>query len=106
MAEQEDLYGDGDSPTPDQAPPAEEPAADTDPKADVKEGKTALLDESICPGMKPGDEVVLKIVGVHDGQYSVSYSPAPKEESPEPGEPGESPAPADAPGAGGGSLYE
>lgn len=50
-------------------------------------GETAVLPKSICPGMKPGDEMVLKIVRVHDDQYEVAYAPEPKgesEESPEP----------------------
>jgi hypothetical protein len=43
--------------------------------------ETALIPQSLCPGMKPGDELVLKIDRVHGEEYEVSY--APKEESPE-----------------------
>lgn len=50
-------------------------------------GETATIPSSLCPGMKEGDEIVLKIVGVADGQYQVAYAPeegaeAPKEEGP------------------------
>ena len=38
-------------------------------------GAQYTIPADICPGMKPGDEMVLKIVGVNDGQYTVSYSP-------------------------------
>lgn len=37
--------------------------------------KTALIPSSLCPGMDIGDEVVLKIVGVHEEEYEVAYSP-------------------------------
>lgn len=39
-------------------------------------GETATIPESLCPGMKEGDEIVLKIVGKSDGQYQVAYAPA------------------------------
>ena len=49
-------------------------------------GKTALIDSSICPGMKPGDMLNLRIEKVLDsGEYSVSYQK--DEESSEPDEP-------------------
>lgn len=43
--------------------------------------KTALIPSSLCPGMDVGDEVVLKIVGVHEDEYEVSYSPEEKNET-------------------------
>jgi len=38
-------------------------------------GETALLPKSLCPGMKPGDEIMLKIDSVQEDQYVVSYPP-------------------------------
>jgi hypothetical protein len=77
------------------AAPAE---AETEKPGETEEtGETALLPKNICPGMSPGDELVLKVVRVHGDQYEVSYSPAPKEEEEAP--PEESgPAKADLPG--------
>ena len=45
-------------------PPEERDPGDT---------KTALIPESLCPGMSVGDEVTLKIVAVHEGEYEVVY---------------------------------
>lgn len=42
------------------------------------DGITALINSEICPGMKPGDEMVLHIDKVLDGQYQVSYAPEPE----------------------------
>jgi hypothetical protein len=41
------------------------------------EGETALLPKSILGGkdFQPGDEVVLKIVGMHDDEVEVAYAP-------------------------------
>ena len=33
------------------------------------------LPADICPGMKEGDEMVLKIDSIKDGKYTVSYAP-------------------------------
>jgi hypothetical protein len=52
------------------------------------EGKTALINSDICPDMKPGDEMVVKIERVMDGQYEVSYAPEPEHEDMEHGERG------------------
>lgn len=38
-----------------------------------KDSQTALLPKSLCPGMKVGDTVTLKIEEIHDGDYAVSY---------------------------------
>jgi hypothetical protein len=37
--------------------------------------ETAVLPKSICPDMKVGEEMVLKIVGVDEDSYQVSYAP-------------------------------
>ncbi len=36
-------------------------------------GATALVAKSVCPGMKPGDTIPLKIEQVTDSQYVCSY---------------------------------
>lgn len=38
-------------------------------------GNTAVLPSELCPGMKVGDKLVLKIVGVDDDSYEVAYKP-------------------------------
>lgn len=65
------------------------PDSDGAPAAEPKEdegGETALVPKSLCPGMKPGDELVLKIVAVQEDQYQVAYE-SKDEESSEPAEP-------------------
>jgi len=64
-------------------------------RAAATEGKTALIDSDICPGMKPGDEMVVKIRRVMDKQYEVEYSPEPKDKESGPGEGEASAAPKD-----------
>ena len=37
--------------------------------------KTVLVDSSLCPGMKPGDEFTVRVEKVLDsGEYSLSYT--------------------------------
>jgi hypothetical protein len=65
--------------------PEKKPAEGSDETEGAKgEGQTALVPESLCPGMKPGEEMVVRIKSVMDGQYEVEYSPEPdkKEEAP------------------------
>jgi hypothetical protein len=52
------------------------------------EGETALLPKSILGGkdFKPGEEVVLKIVRMHDDEVEVAYAPAKPGEGEEHGE--------------------
>ena len=53
-------------------PMAEESA----PQEEVSEdsAKTALVDSSLCPGMKPGDEFTVRVEKVLDsGEYQISY---------------------------------
>ncbi len=44
---------------------------------------TALVAKSVCPGMKPGDTIPLKIEQVTDSQYVCSYEGGGAEESQE-----------------------
>ncbi len=48
--------------------------------ADEQDGEeqTALLPKSICPGMKPGEELVLLIKQVLDSEYVAAYAPKKK----------------------------
>lgn len=109
----EDYYGEADmggDVAPQQKPKA---GGDKGEESEKDSGtKTALINSDICPGMKPGEEMVVKIERVLDsGEYEVSYAPEPekKEEKPEEGG-GEAQMAGAAPeGAGGGgmaSLYE
>lgn len=60
-------------------------AAGAKEPAEGESGETALLPKSILGGkeFKPGEEVVLKVVNVHDDQVEVAYATGEsKEESP------------------------
>lgn len=70
----EDYYGDAD-----ETPATATATADTETE-DSEPTKTALIDSAICPGMQPGDEMVVKIEKVMDKEYLVSYAPEPEEE--------------------------
>lgn len=72
-----DYYEDG--------PPAEQTdgKGGMEPKDLDDNGKTALIPESLCPGMDVGDEVVLEIVGVHEDEYEVKYAPKKEEKTKE-----------------------
>ena len=65
-----DYYNDG----PEQESPSEQssPGEEKDPR----DSKTALLPRSILAGkeFEPGDEVVLKIVAMHDDEIEVEYA--------------------------------
>ena len=69
----------------------------SEPRGEEKdgEGETALINSDICPDMKPGDVMELRIVAVHEGEYQVQYMP--KEEDEEHGEGEEAMAGAGAP---------
>lgn len=93
----EDLYGDG----PDQTAAANSEETTQKERDEETQGKTAVINSEICPGMKPGDEMVLRIVAVNEGEYTVEYAPS-KEEPEQAGEPAEAPMG----GGGEGSMYE
>lgn len=86
-------------------PPAPKPDAAEKPEKEGDDGeKTFLVPSEICPGMKPGEEMVVTIKAVHDEQYEISYSP--KKDSEEEGSKEMAQAPN--PGEGGGgeeSMY-
>jgi hypothetical protein len=84
----EDYYGDGDAAAGGGAPAPEE-SGDEQPH---DTGTTAVVPSELCPGMKVGDEMVVKIVGVDDDSYEVSYASKGGK-----GEAEEAPAPAPAP---------
>ena len=94
----EDYYGDGDA-APSGAATAPEESGGKEPH---DTGTTAVVPSELCPGMKVGDEMVLKIVGVDDDSYEVAY--APKEGKPDEQE--ETPAPAPAPEGSMASMME
>ncbi|HTQ50763.1 MAG TPA: hypothetical protein VMJ12_08625 [Candidatus Acidoferrales bacterium] len=76
MAEQPDNMGGEDlyDSAPTGAKGSDKPNGDEDEKSDSEE---AILPKSILAGkeFKVGDEVVLKITGIHDDQISVKYAP-------------------------------
>ena len=94
----EDYYGDGDA-SPGGGAPAPENEGGGQPH---DTGTTAVVPSELCPGMKVGDEMVLKIVGVDDDSYEVAY--APKEGKPDEQE--EAPAQAPAPEGSMASMME
>lgn len=59
----------------DSEPMAEEGSAQGDEMEQSDDsGKTALVDSSLCPGMKPGDEFTVRVDKVLDsGEYVLSY---------------------------------
>jgi len=38
-------------------------------------GTTAVVPSELCPGMKVGDEMVVKILSVDDDSYEIGYAP-------------------------------
>lgn len=89
-----------------QQPPEEGmPAPEQDPENEG--GKTALLDKAILEGkhFDVGDEVILRIVAMHDNEIEVAYASEPAEgEGSDEGAPGGEAPPAEA-GAGSADPY-
>lgn len=72
MPDPENYYDDG---------PSEEPSAvPSDEQAMEGDEKTAVLPSELCPGMKPGDQIVLRVVGVDKDSYEVAYEPKDEDE--------------------------
>lgn len=96
----EDLYGSADEPT---GPETPTPEAEDDSTK-----KTAVIDAAICPGMKPGEEMVVKIEKVTGSEYVVSYAPEPgdEEQSSEESPAREAEATGEPAMSGGGGMYE
>lgn len=101
----EDYYGDGggsgynpggSSASAEATEPGEDQPHDT--------GTTAVVPSELCPGMKVGDEMVVKILSVDDDSYEIGY--APKEGKGEDKGEGEAPAPAPAPEGSMSSMLE
>lgn len=83
----EDYYGDGDA-----APGGDAAPEEAGGNQSHDTSNTAVVPSELCPGMKVGDTMVVKIVGVDDDSYEIAYEPKdgkPEEE--------EVPAPAAAP---------
>lgn len=68
----QDYFDDGETPTAQSDAPA---------PADDSQSKSALVPKELCPGMKPGDMIELKIKRVLDNQYEVEYTGADENES-------------------------
>lgn len=67
----EDYYGDGG----DAAGGGGAPAPEEGHEEPHDTGVTAVVPSELCPGMKVGDEMVVKIIGVDDDSYEISYAP-------------------------------
>lgn len=70
----DDLYGDD----PDQAAAANSEKMTQKDRDEETKGKTAVLNSEICPGMEPGDTMVLRVTAVNEGEYTVEYEPSEK----------------------------
>lgn len=82
----EDYYGDGgDAAQPSAAPGGNEEPHDT--------GVTAVVPSELCPGMKVGDEMVVKILSVDDDSYEIGYAPKEGKGKDDGEEPASAPAP-------------
>lgn len=95
-----------DNPGPDEQP-AMAQAEDRSPDGD--DGETAVLPKSILAGkdFKPGEEVVLKIVAIHDDSVEVAYATDDEEHKEGKEEPeGGAPAPEAESSGGSSSMYE
>jgi hypothetical protein len=85
----EDYYGDGGGDSQSGGGMAPDDSSGEQPH---DTGTTAVVPSELCPGMKVGDEMVVKIIGVDDDSYEIAY--APKEGGEEEAEaPASAPAP-------------
>ncbi len=52
-------------------------------QTDANEGseQTALINKSVCPGMKVGDKINFTITGVYDDEYEVEYNDSDKDDN-------------------------
>lgn len=75
-----------DSPSPSLYGDDESPGADPQPEENPEDkGKqTAVLPAEICPGMKVGDEIKLRIVSADEDSYEVSYDKGAEEPGDDP----------------------
>lgn len=95
----EDYYGDGDS-TPASGGAPQDDSGGEQPH---DTGTTAVVPSELCPGMKVGDEMVVKILRVDDDSYEIGYAP---KEGKSKAEEGETPEPAPAPEGSMSSMLE
>lgn len=48
-------------------------AGDKQDGGDQHDEPTFLINSEVCPDLKPGETLKLRVVGVHDGEYEVQY---------------------------------
>jgi len=71
----------------DSQPDGEQGSAQGAADQSTDSGKTFLINSDVCPGMKAGDMLNLRVEKVLDsGEYQVSYIPEKEEEASEPDE--------------------
>lgn len=77
-----DYYDDagGDSSTPTST---NENSKTPEQRDDEQDEKTALVPMALCPGLKPGDTLKLRIASVHEDEYEVEYDEGDEEEASE-----------------------
>lgn len=77
----ENLYADDDEPNPnhggDEVESQNEGAMDDSEKGAEN---PVLVNSEVCPGMKPGDKLPLRVLRVHEGEYECAYEPEGKED--------------------------
>ena len=72
----------------DSQPDGEQGSAQGAADQSTDSGKTFLINSDVCPGMKAGDMLNLRVEKVLDsGEYQVSYIPEKEEESSESSQP-------------------
>ena len=74
-----------------------------------QEGKTFLVNQEMYPNAKPGDQFMVKVEAIHDGEMSCSVmedGDNQEDEEAPPDEGGEQMAGAMPPGGGGSSMYD
>lgn len=85
---------------------SDEPTADSAPEQQdmggSQDSKNALVPKAFCPRAKVGDEIVARVVAVHEGEFELEYEDSKPGEESGP-EPDEGPM-AERPGAGGDSF--
>jgi len=79
----------------------QEPTAEKPQDAEDSDSQTTLIPKSLCPGMEPGQEIVLKIDAVEENEYLVSYAPKKGEDDSESDSESEPPMPPGKP-----SMYD
>lgn len=99
----EDYYGGGNDGA-SSVMPSDDGGGDDKNNSPHDTGTTAVVPSELCPGMKVGDEMVVKILSVDDDSYEIGYAPKEGKSKAE-GEESEGAAEAPAPEGSMASMY-